>query len=389
MGQTLSALKKTRDAKEDAQCPDAADGGFRRIVSPKVECVVSSAKGLENNQSSFVETFSETRSTNREPEAETVPMTLLTLSTELLLDVAHYLPPSSYMSLSYTCRTIRIKMGVSIAHVLGDNPPISQSSGSTPSVEIRNIRFLERMELRCMLGRDRKTFSSTAFCSGCQETHDCSLFSTHSLAQLGTTRRCLGSDGLLWVCPHRAFDYDEATRGEVAHDFHQCGSNYLFTHGRYGSTFYSKWPIMRVSANTAPSGEEVKEALRALDAPMCPHMRLNDAKVAAVYHPDCQKLRSNWPRGELAPDPYSSGPDFTVICNFCGIHVFFCIVPHRYGPDALSLLTRRSVECMWGCADRAWIAHVTQPADLEEYERAWEATNAECWRRFGSVGRDD
>ena len=389
MGQKLSALVKTRDAKEDAHCPGAPDMGFERIGSPKVECVVSSPKGLESTQSSFVETFSEARSTNRGPEAETVPMTLLTLSTELLLDVAHYLPPSSYMSLSYTCRTIRNKMGVSIAHVLGDKLPISQSSGSTPTVEIRNIRFLERMELRCMLGRDRKTFSSTAFCSGCQETHDCSLFSTHSL---GTTRRCLGSDGLLWVCPHRAFDYNETTRS-VARDVHQCGSNHMFMHDRFGSTFYSRWSIMRVSANTAPSGEEVKEALRALDAPMCPHMRLNDAKVAAIYHPDYQKLRSNWPRSDPAADhrcfKCSSGPDFTVICNFCGIRVLFCIVPHRYGPEALSLLTRRSVECMWGCADRAWIAQVTQPADLEEYERAWEATNAECWRRFGSVGRDN
>ena len=117
----------------------------------------------------------------------------------------------------------------------------------------------------------------------------------------------------------------------MPNDVHPCGSNRMFLHGIYETSFLNGWPVMRVSGNTAPSIEEVKEALRPLDALICPHMRLNDTNVAAIYRADCQRLRSNWPRTDPAPDyrrdTCSSERDFTVICNFCGIHVLFCIIP--------------------------------------------------------------
>lgn len=73
------------------------------------------------------------------PGTDSARTTLFNLPTELILDLAEYLPPSSYMSLSYSCRTIRNSMGASVAHVLGDEVPIGLSSGSTLSVQSRNI----------------------------------------------------------------------------------------------------------------------------------------------------------------------------------------------------------------------------------------------------------
>lgn len=79
------------------------------------------------------------RTDREEPGIETAPSmtTLPKSSTELILDIADLLARKvTTMSLSYSCRTIRNKMGASIAHVLGDKAsPGRPSSGSTLSAE--------------------------------------------------------------------------------------------------------------------------------------------------------------------------------------------------------------------------------------------------------------
>lgn len=47
--------------------------------------------------------------------------------------------------------------------------------------------------------------------------------------------------------------------------------------------YYIEWPIMRVPGNDVLTSEEVKEALRPLHAPGCPHLRLSDARVVQNY----------------------------------------------------------------------------------------------------------
>lgn len=36
----------------------------------------------------------------------------------------------------------------------------------------------------------------------------------------------------------------------------------------------------------------------------------------------------------------------------------------------------RYIPYIQSCTDRKWICHVAEPADFEEYEREWQATNA-------------
>ena len=142
MGQRLSRLKKAREVTQDVQTSSAPDAQSGRTAPPEEKIVVSSSNGIESNQSSFIDDSPEALHVSHETEIQITPVALPNLPTELILAVAHYLPPSNYMSLSYSCRTIHDKMGVSIAHVVGDKVPMGQHSGCTLSAESRNVRFL-------------------------------------------------------------------------------------------------------------------------------------------------------------------------------------------------------------------------------------------------------
>lgn len=74
-----------------------------------------------------------------------------------------------------------------------------------------------------------------------------------------------------------------------------------------------------------------------------------------------------------------------MVCDFCDAGVLFAIRRELDGQKTLQLTIRRTFGSPRGNTDRAWIAQVAHPADYEEYERAWQTTNAECCRRIGSV----
>lgn len=153
------------------------------------------------------------------------------------------------MSLSYSCRDVRKKMNVSIATVLGDKEIKDLSSASSPSVELRNTRTLERTELRSLLNHDGQIPSQNAFCNGCEYPHDSSLFSLASLSQPHIERRCLGRTGQVWICPHRTIDYLQATSYGQKPDFHKCGYASVSVNNRFAGngfeTCLTDWPIIR------------------------------------------------------------------------------------------------------------------------------------------------
>ena len=390
MSQKLSHLIKTRKARKGSRCQGALDRQFQRVGSQEEESAVSPSNEGERSQSSSIEASPETLHVDQEPKTKNSPTTLLLLPTELILAVAHYLSPCGYMSLSYSCRTIRNKMGASIAHVLGDKVPIGQPSGSTLSIESRNIRFLERLDLGCMLDYDRKYSSSKASSARFKDTLYHSSFSLLSPRPLREYWRCSGNAGLLWICPNQTYDYNEATRSREISKYYECECSPLFRHGRVEDVFFVSFRIMRVSRDLEPSYEEVKEALRPLDAPVCPHLRLNDACVASAYHRDCRKTRRN-------PDAIGRAPDCggglcpserlrrTEICNFCDTILSFDIITERDGAKTLIVAIIRFIRRKLDCTDREWIAQLAQPADFEEYERAWQATHAECLRKVGTL----
>lgn len=72
-------------------------------------------------------------------------------------------------------------------------------------------------------------------------------------------------------------------------------------------------------------------------------------------------------------------------CESCGTTFFFHIRAERNPKETLNLVVTKNIKRYRRCTNRAWINQTGDPADLEEYERAWKATNTECERRVGSV----
>ena len=118
-----------------------------------------------------------------------------------------------------------------------------------------------------------------------------------------------------------------------------------------------------VPLNCVPSNEEVKKALAPLNAPVCPHLRINDAFVANAYSQVCPTLRCS-----SAPDcqcptcltPTRAGAS----CKFCKTWIFFLIKTEHSGLETLRLQIIRRFEKISGCTDRAWICNVADPADF-------------------------
>ena len=388
MGQKISALKKIRKASKQVQRPSTPHESIDELLLPKDDYAAPSLDSVKSTQ---------LKSFNISPEAlgpipELEAVTLPKLCTELILDIAEYLPPSGQMSLSYSCRTIRDKMNISFLEVLGDKDPKGGLSGSTLSIESRNVRYLERLDLWSMSVRDGKMPRWSASYSGYESEiiDDSSIVRTRFYPPLSPEHRRLGTTGLLWICPHRIFDYDDATMKRETDDGHLCGRTFVSAPS-WSSLGSYIWYIMRMPANYIPTRNEVTEALRPLNAPICPHLRLNDASIARIYDPKCRELRiENGLNGSASAwtCPCSiccitRGP-MTVVCSYCRTNLMFSIRFDYRGQLTFSLYVRRSTLSVRSCSDRDWIAQVARPTDLEDYKRAWAATDAECSRRLGS-----
>ena len=97
MGQKMSALRRgVRGVKDDAhvQCERDIDESLSRVTSSEDECAVPSSNMLESVQSGIIRVSSEISHRIRESEMETILKSLLKLSTDLMLEIADYLPPS-------------------------------------------------------------------------------------------------------------------------------------------------------------------------------------------------------------------------------------------------------------------------------------------------------
>ena len=341
-------------------------------------------------------------------------ISLPSLPTEIVLNVTQYLPSSGLMSLSYSCRTIRTKINASIEYSLGTKNKIAQLSSfalgdnlpprmfgsrtvrtQTPPVTVRSPYHTERLKLLCMLDRDQTISPSKAVCSSCADTHDRSKFSGLSLAQPPCDRRCIGSTGCVWICPHWIFDYNMVNMSNNAEGIHFCGNWYVIVSARRVETTQPLiiWPFVRVGKHETPSEKVVADFLTQTDVNLCKHLHLSDMTLSHVYSPDCKKMRavvSNcqcptcvWQRSHLSlagkVSPPNALDNLTLEnltggkCDFCGVAVCFEFWEGRREEELLCLLVCRRIPNFQGCTDRAWIDQVTDPIDFEGLERKWTA----------------
>lgn len=230
---------------------------------------------------------------------------LPSLPTEIILIATRYLPPSGVMSLSYSCRTIRTKINASIECSLGTKNKIAQLSPialgdnipprifgnrrgrtQTPPATVRSPYHTERLKLLCMLDRDQIISPSKAVCSSCADTHDRSKFSELSLAQPPCDRRCIGSTGYVWICPHWIFDYNMVNMSNNAEGEHSCGNGYVIMSTRRVETTQPLiiWPFVFVLAgmHETPSEKLVADFLAQTDVNLCKHLHLSDMTLSHV-----------------------------------------------------------------------------------------------------------
>lgn len=309
------------------------------------------------------------------------------------------------MSLNYSCRTIRKKMGVVIEQSLGEKNQVAQLSNLTlynnlprlklvdarlPGSGIRysmttmtqTLHHSERLELLYMLERDNKIPKSKAVCSGCADTHNQSLFSLESLAQSSRERHCLGSAGRLWICPHWVFDHNLMTTSAQPHWSHTCGGKGwqvlapILDYKK--STVVVQWPIAVIRGkDDAPSKKLVEDVLSQMNVCICKHLRINDPFVSRLYTLECLRLRRMENKILWPEYCWCSSCLLDCCCKDCGTNVYFCIRPEKNGEEKLLLVVRRKIPRFRGCTDPAWIKQVTDPAEFEGLERDWCAASDE------------
>ena len=364
--------------------------------------------GSENAQW-FRKAKTKTLRTSQVLSVEPVRKTFFDLPTEIVLDVAEYLPPSSLVSfelfifenppsaMHFTSNRIlkkseKARFGFDLLdHPLAKLDRVCKKQGAlqpeSMSTSRSQLHLSERLELLCMLDRDGSIPSSQTVCSGCVDTHASSpsLFSISSFAQTSSQRRCLGRAGYMWICPHRILDYDQAQIGKGAQESRVHEGRGVAVLNVYSIT----WHIMKATHTNPPSNDQVKEALRPLTAHVCPHLRLNDPYVSGFYFQDCRRLRWDfegpYPDCQCSVCSPKSFPELSPEgkCEYCGTTFFFYLWPtNSICTEALEVTIDRKTKRSWRCTDSAWIAQVTDPTDFDEYESAWHTTNAVCEGRF-------
>ena len=334
------------------------------------------------------------------------------LCVDILLMVAVYLPPSSQMSLGYSCSKIRDKLDFSTKSLLGERYKLAQLPRSAlrsrlprliflPGVYAKwclptmaqNVHHAERLNLLCMLDRDGKIPPSKAVCSGCADTHDRSLFSSESLAQSSSERRCLGSAGRIWVCPHWIFDHNLVTTSSKLGGSHACGKKRVAVvtvdHAFTDTEPTIMWPIAVLrGSGEAPSKKLVEGILARTDLRVCKHLNFSDNFVSSLYNPDCKKLWTHendpicpCPVCTRQPQPATAAESLDSFsggtCESCGTNLCFTIRANRDGEKELKLVIRRKILRFQGCTDWAWIEQVDAPRDFEELERKWRKARDE------------
>ena len=406
---TYETLKTSENAVDISPQPNevttSSQHGELQIFSPPMKITRRSSYKECGSTGSYEDLDISSIRTTEQAKMAPHRISLPSLPTELILNVTQYLPSSGLMSLSYSCRTIRTKINASIEYSLGTKKKIAQLSPfalgdnipprmfgnirgrtQTPPATVRSPYQTERLKLLCMLDRDQIISPSKAVCSNCADTHDRLKFSEPSLAQSSCDRRCIGSAGYVWICPHWIFDYNMVNMSNNPKGEHDCGNGYVIMYASRVETTQPNiiWPFVLARKHETPSKEYVANFLAQTDVNLCKHLRLSDMTLLQLYSPDCKKLRavvSNcqcptcvWQRshsnlaGQLSP-PFPTGGK----CDFCGVAVCFKIYEGRREQELLCLLVRRRIPSFQGCTDRAWIDQVTDPVEFEGLERKWTA----------------
>lgn len=423
MGQRFSNTKDPQDSVELAIFSysfgvDTTNLASCNLTPHTSEIAAPKVKKSSIDHSKFTEPISDGKPSSEYPTLEPGLSGLAALPLELVVKIAASLPPSSMMSLDYSCRRIHHGLGLSIQEVLGPKGqvlqlsnqelqmrfleevlrrldkrlrlyPMSTVSRLPSTMHTWNSYHGERWKLLCMFDRDKSLSSSQALCGGCKSIHESSLFSEQSLVLHSSERLCKGRTGRVWICRHWRFDYKTMITPGQFRGRHKCGRRGPTVADGWKPTV--NWPIMRLTKTSPPSPYQVEKALSLLKVHMCRHWCLNDRFVSSLYSEQCKQLR--WrghlqggrpecqcmPCAEYAQESRKRGIDGKE-CAQCGTSIHYAINKSIYGGETLNLIVTRNLRAFRSLTDPAWLAQIHDLGDFLELEKAWRVAAARCGR---------
>ena len=293
---------------------------------------------------------------------------------ELLTRITHFLRPSSALAFTYTCKRFYTECGISSEDLLG------AKALAKDAIFVRK----ERLRLLCMLFRDRP-ISGMAVCSGCVKTHHVNAFTIGELVQGPTKRQCFGRVGRLWICPHKTLTFDDlkACQNRIPNKgvdgFNEnrfcwyCrragGSSCCYERDR-SVTIETQCHIMTGRPNVDKT--DVAAALKQLDIPICPHLRLCNPFVSSLYDPACGQILGT--ACSKADQCYNC---FKRKCPSCDTQFFFFLFQGTCASlPRLILATKRFFGDFDDITDSQWTSQLVPPGEVRSLEMDWEMCDA-------------
>lgn len=268
------------------------------------------------------------------------------LPLELLFQITDQLPASSHNALRSTSRDLK--------HTLC----------------ARHLTRGERFEFLEFMERDSSS-EDRFLCGGCQRTHPRTDFPPSELAKDPTTRRCLATKKLLWLCPYEPLSFAElASRKQ--HEGLLCCSHSA-CHGPFNFIIKEddgSWALLKDYyfsitdwQNGSVSKRAAKKRLRGYDLPICPHLRTSDPEVTGIYSDTCiyQYNKADTKCKRNCVNCRNGGGH----CKYCRTTFFFCYPPHTAPLPSndiyyYSFIVKRNVGRLEDPMDPVWLAQLMQ-----------------------------
>jgi hypothetical protein len=198
------------------------------------------------------------------------------------------------LALSYTYKTFYRSCSFKLKHILRSSQLASN----------RDMVHSERLELLYRLARDRKNPGEILVCSACVTTHEPALFPCEARCAPSSQRKCWGSEGRMWICPHKILDVNQIKaikdhfqrpRGvssnglELPAILERCRDSDHYV--SITSNQVRQWrPIIYINDEIPLCEENVVAALSSLNVSICPHLRVTDRIVHSLFSLDCARI---------------------------------------------------------------------------------------------------
>lgn len=246
----------------------------------------------------------------------------------------------------------------------------------------------ERLAYLCMLERDQRLSASKTVCSVCTTAHTTSLFSLTGLSKIASIRECRGSEGRLWVCLHRVWNYAlvrHATRPPVlltSRPGTQCNclNQELFL-GNWCLTV--QYPVLKVPKKSKFAWSAIRKALTALhDVRVCPHLRPSEQSVVESFHFGCLKRQKSQSPLDRCGCKWRHVPR----CRSCRTSVYFEVCESTDGGSMLNMLVYRHIgRSEKGIRDPEWIAQKVVPEELGDLDQSWTKSSMKGVKLVGCL----